>query len=70
MHSDGHSHDDHLHSDDEHYKGALKGLGALIGLYMFFLGEKLMQLKRSKKEQKVFFGNIFVMGAGRRIGLT
>ena len=31
----------------------LKGLWALIGLYVFFLGEKLMQIKRSKKEKKV-----------------
>jgi hypothetical protein len=48
-----HDHHDHSHSDDEHTKGALKGLGALVGLYVFFLGEKLMQLKRSKKEKKV-----------------
>jgi hypothetical protein len=46
-------------SHEGHYKGALKGLWALIGLYVFFLGEKLMQIKRSNKEKKVIEINCF-----------
>lgn len=36
-----------------HEGAALKGLGVLVGLYVFFIGEKLMQWKRSLKEKKV-----------------
>ncbi len=50
MHSHDHHHDDHSHSDDEHTQAALKGLFALVFLYVFFLGEKLMKFKRYKKE--------------------
>ena len=57
MEHDSHGNSDEFNmeadSHDDHYKGALKGLGALIGLYVFFLGEKLMQIKRSNKEKKV-----------------
>jgi hypothetical protein len=60
----GHSHGSNettkiVDSHEGHYKGALKGLWALIGLYVFFLGEKLMQIKRSNKEKKVIEINCF-----------
>jgi len=59
-HGDGsHSHE-HSHSADAHAghgSDALKGLCVVIGIFLFFIGEKLMQLKRSLKEKKVRLKN-------------
>jgi hypothetical protein len=46
-------HDQDVMTDNTHHVGALKGMTALIGLYVFFLGEKIMQIRRSQVERKV-----------------
>ncbi len=56
MESDDHDHD--AMTDDTHHVGALKGMTALIGLYVFFLGEKIMQIRRSQAERKVIINYI------------
>ena len=49
----------HSHSDSErahdHNEGVYKGLGAVVGIYIFFLIEKIMQMRRARKEKRVNF---------------
>lgn len=57
----GHSHNDELHDvedDHDHTMGVYKGLGALIGIYVFFLIEKIMMIRRARTEKKVFYFSI------------
>ena len=49
-----HSHDDsNNHSDHSHDSGVYKGLGAVVGIYVFFLIEKIMQMRRARIEKRV-----------------
>ena len=41
------------HHDDSHNEGVYKGLGAITGIYVFFLIEKIMQMRRARKEKRV-----------------
>ena len=40
-------------SDHSHTDGVYKGLGAVVGIYMFFLIERIMQIRRARKEKRV-----------------
>ena len=46
-----HSHNSHDH-DHDHNHGVYKGLGAVVGIYVFFLIEKIMQIRRARKEKQ------------------
>ena len=51
-----HHHGEDSHSDDhDHNDGVYKGLGAVVGIYVFFLIEKIMQMRRARKEKRVNF---------------
>ena len=61
-----HSHDgDHDHGDghgsDDHTSGIYKGLSALVGIYLFFIIEKTMQIRRARKEKRVRFLNLRII---------
>ncbi len=47
---------DHTHGDGDHMEshseGVYKGLGAVAGIYVFFVIEKIMQMRRAKKEKR------------------
>ena len=50
-----HSHNSHDHDHDHdhnHNDGVYKGLGAVLGIYVFFLIEKIMQIRRARKEKQ------------------
>lgn len=47
-----HSHD-HSSSSHDHSAGVYKGMGAIVGIYVFFLIEKIMQIRRARKEKRV-----------------
>lgn len=53
----GHDHsNDHTnggHGHDDHSQGVYKGLGAIVGIYVFFVIEKIMQMRRARKEKRV-----------------
>ena len=54
---------DHSHSHgqtDDHSEGVYKGLGAIIGIYVFFVIEKVMQMRRARKEKRVSFLSLFI----------
>ena len=55
-HNDGGSHSDHDHND-----GVYKGLGAVVGIYVFFLIEKIMQMRRARKEKRVKLAVLFLI---------
>ena len=58
----GHDHS-HSHSHgqtDDHSEGVYKGLGAIIGIYVFFVIEKVMQMRRARKEKRVSFLSLLV----------
>lgn len=40
------------HHDNSHNEGVYKGLGAITGIYVFFLIEKIMQMRRARKEKR------------------
>lgn len=44
-----HDHAEHVHESSEVYKG----LAATGGIYLFFLIEKIMMIRRARKEKKV-----------------
>ena len=46
-----HNHEDE--SSESHSTGVYKGLSALAGIYLFFLIEKIMQIRRARKEKRV-----------------
>lgn len=46
----GHDHSHESGSGDDHKSGVYKGLGAVVGIYVFFLIEKGMQIRRARKE--------------------
>lgn len=48
---EGHDHSGGSH-DDDHNAGVYKGLGAVVGIYVFFIIEKLMQMRRARKEKQ------------------
>ena len=64
LHLIPHAFSDHNHSDGEaesivnvttkgsHNEGVYKGLGAVVGIYVFFLIEKIMQMRRARKEKR------------------
>lgn len=56
-HDHGHGHQSnghgHSHGGDDHKVGVYKGLGAIVGIYVFFLIEKIMQMRRARKEKRV-----------------
>lgn len=52
-HDGGHDHDSHGGHDDDHTSGIYKGLSALVGIYLFFIIEKTMQIRRARKEKRV-----------------
>lgn len=47
-----HDHHDSTQNSHDHSMDSLKGLSALVGIFVFFIGEKLMQIKRAKKEKR------------------
>jgi zinc transporter ZupT len=49
MENHDHSGGDHEHN---HNVGVYKGLGAVVGIYVFFIIEKLMQMRRARKEKQ------------------
>jgi hypothetical protein len=49
---ENHDHSDSSHSHS-HNEGVYKGLGAVVGIYVFYLIEKIMQMRRARKEKKV-----------------
>ncbi len=48
-----HDHEGHGHDHDAHNEGVYKGLGAIVGIYVFFVIEKIMQMRRARKEKRV-----------------
>jgi hypothetical protein len=52
MENHEHTHGNHG-NDHSHNEGVYKGLGAVVGIYVFYLIEKVMQIRRAKKEKKV-----------------
>ena len=45
---------EHNHNENhDHSSGVYKGLGALIGIYVFFVIERIMQMRRARKEKRV-----------------
>jgi zinc transporter ZupT len=48
-HSHGQGNDDH---ESEHLAGIWKGCGAVAGVYIFFLIERTMQIRRARKEKR------------------
>jgi hypothetical protein len=55
-----HNHSD-SHSDSDHNDGVYKGLGAVVGIYVFFLIEKIMQMRRARKEKRVKLAVLFLI---------
>ena len=49
-----HDHDESSgnHGNHEHLSGIFKGLSALVGIYLFFIIEKIMQIRRARKEKR------------------
>ena len=45
-------------SDHDHNDGVYKGLGAVVGIYVFFLIEKIMQMRRARKEKRVIYDRL------------
>jgi len=41
-----------IHDQETHNEGVYKGLGAVVGIYVFFLIEKIMQIRRARKEKQ------------------
>jgi hypothetical protein len=53
------NHDHGKDSSHSHNEGVYKGLGAVVGIYVFYLIEKIMQIRRARKEKKVKELNIY-----------
>ena len=47
------NHDHNGHEDHNHNEGVFKGLGAVVGIYVFYVIEKIMQIRRARKEKRV-----------------
>lgn len=47
-------HDHESNENHDHSAGVYKGLGAVVGIYVFFLIERIMQIRRARKEKRVF----------------
>ena len=47
------NHDHGKDASHSHNEGVYKGLGAVVGIYVFYLIEKIMQIRRARKEKKV-----------------
>ncbi|CAF0919798.1 unnamed protein product [Brachionus calyciflorus] len=48
-----HDHDhENSHEGHDHSAGVYKGLAAFIGIYVFFIVEKILMIRRSRKEKK------------------
>jgi hypothetical protein len=49
------------HKPHDHTDHILKGSSALLGIFLFFLFEKIMQIRRARKEKRVsdFLANFF-----------
>ena len=61
-----HHHDEDEHGDEDqsndlesHNLGVYKGLAAVIGIYVFFIIEKIMHMRRARKEKRVIFQTKF-----------
>lgn len=49
----GHSHaEGDLANHSSHNEGVYKGLGAVVGIYVFFIIERIMQIRRARKEKQ------------------
>ncbi len=47
------SHNHGGNDDHDHNAGVFKGLGAVVGIYVFYVIEKIMQIRRARKEKRV-----------------
>jgi hypothetical protein len=47
-----HDHSDGTLDQESHNEGVYKGLGAVVGIYVFFIIEKIMQIRRARKEKQ------------------
>ena len=52
-HQQKHDHENHEDHAAHDHTSAYKGLGAMFGIYLFFLIEKIMQIRRARKEKRV-----------------
>ena len=67
----GHDHDiEHTHGHEDHHDehdtashdaGVYKGLAAIVGIYVFFIIEKIMHMRRARKEKRVIISFVFLI---------
>jgi hypothetical protein len=60
IHHDYTEHDDE-HDTSSHDSGVYKGLAAIVGIYVFFLIEKIMHMRRARKEKRVSFFHFYFL---------
>lgn len=68
LHLIPHAFTEHKHgsqSDHSHTDGVYKGLGAVVGIYMFFLIERIMQIRRARKEKRHRHDELDAEGRGQ-----